>query len=251
MFLKILRERYSSTVIFKEVVSSRKEQPELQKLMENIKKGDTLVVCELSRLARNFSTLIQLGEELKKKDVRLISMKENIDTENKLIGPLLFNLIACFYEFERDIIRERTLKALESKRKRGLNGGRPPVPANKIKRALEDYDKMTIPVSEILSTYNISRASFYRYIKKRRGLLENLSALAKEINVNSLVRLDVKIIEDCNMSMDEIDQQHRFLKNKGESVWTIVNSQSGITSYTGFFGGRVRALSCNLIKRKV
>ncbi len=85
------------------------------------------------------------------------------------------------------------------------------------------------------NTYNIAIAG-----RSCRGLLENLSALVKEINVNSLVRLDVKIIEDCNMSMDEIDQQHRFLKNKGESIWTIVNSQSGITSYTGFFGGRVR-----------
>lgn len=56
----------------------------------------------------------------------------------------------------------------ELKRKQGLNNGKRRIPVNKLKRALEDYDNMGISIGKILSTYNISRVSFYSYIKKRK-----------------------------------------------------------------------------------
>lgn len=124
-----------------------------------------MVVCELSRLARNLGTLISLGNDLKKRQIRLISLKEGIDTDNSLIGSLLFNLMGCFYEFERDIIRERTTKALESKRRRGVMGGRPKINNSKISKALEDYRKGEMPINEILKTYGLGRSTLYKYIK--------------------------------------------------------------------------------------
>ncbi len=84
------------------------------------------------------------------------------------MGNLLFQLLAVFAEFEREIIRERTLRALEVKRKRELMGGRPKVSKLKINRAFEDYDSMKMSIGEILSTYDLSRSTFYRYLKNRK-----------------------------------------------------------------------------------
>jgi len=137
-------------------------------LLEHIKDGDTIVVTELSRLARNMSSLVQLSTRFKERNIRLISLKENIDTSSPLVGPLRFNIMAAFYEFEREIIRERTKQALESKRKRGVMGGRPRIPSIKINRALQEYDKQEMSISEILSTYNLCASTFYHYLRKRK-----------------------------------------------------------------------------------
>jgi DNA invertase Pin-like site-specific DNA recombinase len=160
-----LRNIYPDIIIFSEIASTRKIQTELTNILQNLSSGDTLVVCELSRLARNLSTLIGLGNDLKKREIRLVSLKEGIDTDNSLMGSLLFNLMGCFYEFERDIIRERTMKALESKRKRGLMGGRPKVNNSKIKKALADYRKGDMSINEILESYDLGRSTLYKYIK--------------------------------------------------------------------------------------
>lgn len=85
------------------------------------------------------------------------------------------------------------------------------------------------------NTYNIVVAGM-----SCRGLLENLNTLLKEINPECLTRIDVKIIEDCNMSVDDIIVQHQFLKHDKSSNWIKVDSRLGITSYTKFFGGKVR-----------
>ncbi len=99
---------------------------------------------------------------LPKKDSKLLKL---IIIDSLFITRVfLFNLIACFYEFERDLIRERTLVALESKRKRGLMGGRPKISPVKIKKALEDYKSEIIPINEILNTYGIGKSTFYRYL---------------------------------------------------------------------------------------
>lgn len=84
-------------------------------------------------------------------------------------------------------------------------------------------------------TYNIVVAGM-----SCRGLLENLNTLLKEINPECLRRIDVKIIEDCNMSVDEIIVQHQFLTLDKSSNWIKVDSRLGVTSYTAFSGGKVR-----------
>ncbi len=72
--------------------------------------------------------------------------------------------MSCFYEFERDLVRDRTIKALETKRKRGLNGGGPKTRHAKLTKALQDYHKGDMTVKEILKTYHIGRSTLYKYI---------------------------------------------------------------------------------------
>lgn len=164
--IDILRKKFPNAHICKEIVSTRKSQNELNSLIKIIKSGDTLVVCKLSCLAQNMSTLIQIVQILKQKSVYLISLKEGIDTSNSSTGSLVFNIMSAFFEFEREIIRERTIESLKVKRARGKMGGRPKTPPQKIARMLSDYNDGKLTISEILNLYGVSRTTLYSYIKK-------------------------------------------------------------------------------------
>ncbi len=88
----------------------------------------------------------------------------------------MFNLLSVFYEFEKELIRERTVKALESKRKRGIIDGRPKISSLKIKRALEEHKNTDMKVEDILKTYGIGKSTFYRYLKlsKKEDFSKNI-----------------------------------------------------------------------------
>jgi DNA invertase Pin-like site-specific DNA recombinase len=105
-------------------------------------------------------------------DVRLITRKsyqsitEHIDTATAT-GQLVFHIFGALAEFERNLIRERTIAGLESARARGRLGGRPELNASaaKVAMAKKLYADKTNSVSDICKTLNISRATLYRYIK--------------------------------------------------------------------------------------
>jgi DNA invertase Pin-like site-specific DNA recombinase len=103
-------------IIFK---TRNKDQSELKKLLLLVNPGDQIFVTELSRLARNLSTLVQIGNELRIKGVNLHSLKENINTTTPT-GVFIYQIFSCFYEFERNLISERTKRSLEFRRARGF-----------------------------------------------------------------------------------------------------------------------------------
>ena len=154
--------------IYEEKASGAKDdRQELQKALDSLREGDTLVVYKLDRLARSTSKLINVLNELKEKGVEFVSIQDNIDTSTAA-GKALFGILAVFAEFERDIIRERTKAGLESARARGRKGGRPKTDKRKIEKALKIYDSQTMSVSEIENMTGVSRATLYRVLKERK-----------------------------------------------------------------------------------
>ena len=79
-------------------MSSGKERPQLIKMMENFREGDTLIIWKLDRLGRTLKELIQLVESLSAKQVDFVSIKDTIDTSTAQ-GRLYFNLFASLAEF--------------------------------------------------------------------------------------------------------------------------------------------------------
>jgi DNA invertase Pin-like site-specific DNA recombinase len=166
-------------MIFREKQSTVKERPELEKLTEQLRTGDVVVVWKLDRLGRSLKHLIDLMTLFKQKGTEFISLNDNIDTTT-IQGRLIFNLFASFAEFERELIRERTMAGLRAAREKGRVGGR--------KRGLNDAQKTIAfaawhlnekndqPVSEIIKVLKISRATFYRYLQYVR---ENLDKMPK------------------------------------------------------------------------
>ncbi len=152
--------------IFSESISSRKEtRPQLIAALDHCRKGDTLVVVALDRLARSLKELIALVGELDDKGVELVSLRESLNTSTPG-GKLLFHVCGAVAEFERDLIRERTMAGLSTARARGRNGGRPAkLDKKKIALASRLLKDGETPVPEICEAVGVSRATLYRYLK--------------------------------------------------------------------------------------
>ena len=94
----------------------------LKNALDAVKKGDAVVVYSLSRLARSTRDMIEISDKLEKRGVDLVSVSERIDTTSAT-GKLMFQLIAAFGEFERNLTAERTSAALQHKKAKGERTG--------------------------------------------------------------------------------------------------------------------------------
>ena len=113
--------------IYRDIASGAKEgRVGLSEVLKYVRKGDTIVVWKLDRLGRSLRHLIDVINDIHSRGIFFKSIQENIDTATPG-GKLVFHVFGALAEFERDIIRERTLAGLASARKRGRTGGRPKI----------------------------------------------------------------------------------------------------------------------------
>lgn len=159
-------EKAGCEKIFTDTASGAKaERKGLDEALAYVRKGDTLVVWRLDRLGRSLKDLIERITDLNNRNIGFKSITENIDTTTSG-GKLVFHIFGALAEFERDIIRERTQAGLLAARARGRKGGRPKsLTGRKIAMAQALYADKTNTVGDICKTLNVSRATFYRYIK--------------------------------------------------------------------------------------
>lgn len=156
--------KYGVDVIYNEkMTGTKKDRPELSKLLERITKGDTVVIESLSRLGRSTKDLIELTELFKGKGVRLVSLKESIDTDSST-GKLLFTLMSAIAQFERDTIADRTREGLRSAKARGRTGGRPKANSDNIKKAVKLYNTRQYSIKEIEELTGNKKSTLYRNI---------------------------------------------------------------------------------------
>ena len=133
--------------------------------MDYCREGDILVVWKLDRLGRSIKELIELVNSLKDRGVGFRSLRESLDTTTPG-GKLVFHVFASIAEFERDVIRERTMAGLEAARARGRKGGRKRVmDERKIALASKLMRDRETPISEVCEAVNVSRATLYRYLE--------------------------------------------------------------------------------------
>lgn len=112
--------------IFADKISGgTRKRPELDKLFEQLREGDVVVVAKYDRLARSLRDLLDIVEAIKERGAGFRSLAEDIDTTTPA-GRLVFHVFASIAQFERERISERTKEGLEAARKRGRVGGRPP-----------------------------------------------------------------------------------------------------------------------------
>jgi DNA invertase Pin-like site-specific DNA recombinase len=158
--------------IFQEKMSGKKDdRPELQRCLDSLRKGDTLVVYKLDRLGRSTFKLLELTSELEKRGVEFVSIRDNIDTSTA-VGKAMFRMMAVLAEMERDIIAERTQAGLQAARARGRVGGRPKTDKTKVATALALYDAGQMTVPEITQATGVSKPTLYRAIKERDSVSE-------------------------------------------------------------------------------
>lgn len=135
--------KYGVDIIFNEkMTGTKRNRPELSKMLDRLTEGDTVVVESLSRLGRSTKDLIELVDLFEKKKVHFVSLKEQIDTSSPT-GKFLFTLMSAISQFERDVIAERTKEGLRSARARGRLGGRPKTDVTSINKAIKLYKAIT------------------------------------------------------------------------------------------------------------
>jgi DNA invertase Pin-like site-specific DNA recombinase len=156
---------------FKDIVSGAKDEREgLYQALQYARSGDSLVVWRLDRLGRSLRHLIETVQDLQQRGVGFKSLTEQIDTTTPG-GKLIFHIFGALAEFERDVIRERTLAGLAAARARGRKGGnRPSSLADPKKRALAQtlYDDPRNAIADICKTLGVSRATLYRYVDTKK-----------------------------------------------------------------------------------
>jgi len=152
-------------IITDEASGKNANRPGLTNLLNNkLRAGDELVVWRLDRLGRSLKDLIELINDFENKCIKFNSLTESINTSTTS-GKLIFNIFASLAEFERNLIRERTVAGLSAARARGRLGGRPGVAKTKINAALQLYNKKESTINEICKAIGISKATLYKYIE--------------------------------------------------------------------------------------
>ena len=153
--------------IFEEKQSGAKsDRPELRRMIDQLREGDTVIIWKLDRLGRSLRDLVNLVTEIQEKGAGLKSLHDSIDTTTAQ-GKLTFHLFAALAEFEREIIAERTRAGLESARARGRKGGRPKGLSKKAQdKAMiaATLYKQGKAVSDISEHLHISKSTLYRYL---------------------------------------------------------------------------------------
>lgn len=156
-----------------------KERPKLIKMMNELKEGDILYCESISRLGRNLKDLIEIVEQLINKGVRVILVKEGIDTSTTTY-KLLIGIFGAIAEMERETIQERTLQSIERLKDIKSNTGEVATKSGKWfgreekkvsdlpKEFKKYYDKMLnkeITKVEMAKLLGVGRATLYRWIK--------------------------------------------------------------------------------------
>lgn len=163
--LDALRKYGVDQIYNEKLTGSKRERPELGKMLERMTEGDTVVIESLSRLGRSTKDLIGLVELFEQKGVNLVSLKESIDT-NSSTGKLLFTLMSAIAQFERDVIADRTREGLKSARARGRTGGRPRTDELQVKKAIKLYQTEQYSIPEIEEMTGVKKSTLYRHLKK-------------------------------------------------------------------------------------
>ena len=101
----------------------RWDRPELHRLLDQLREGDTLVVWKLDRLSRSLKDLLHILERVEARSARFRSLTEAVDTSGPA-GRMLMQMLGSFAEFERAMVRERTRAGLKAAAARGRKGGR-------------------------------------------------------------------------------------------------------------------------------
>jgi DNA invertase Pin-like site-specific DNA recombinase len=167
----LLKAGVSSKDIYTDKVTGVKaDRPGLNLALTHLRDGDTLIVWRLDRLGRSLKHLIETVTTLKEQGISFKSLTENIDTSTAT-GTLVFQIFGALAEFERNLIKERTVAGLNAARARGRTGGRPKGNPDERKVALAKkfYDDHALSIPEILRTLNISKSTLYRWIDTGDG----------------------------------------------------------------------------------
>ena len=142
-------------------------RPQLKACLDYVREGDVLVVTRLDRLARSTLHLCQIAEGLKRKDVNLKVLDQNIDTGDAT-GRLIFNMLGAIGQFETEIRAERQREGIHKAKEKGVAFGRRKALTAREVQALRAQRQAGALIKELMREYRLSKASVYRYLRSEQ-----------------------------------------------------------------------------------
>lgn len=162
-----LKQAGCDKVYLETMTGTKKDRPELNKVLEILRSGDTLVITRLDRLGRSATDLLNIVASLEERGVDFEVLEQSINTKTPE-GKMLFTIISSFAEFERAIMRDRTMDGLAAARARGRLGGRPPKFSAKQKSQIVRLYNDGMHVSEIMQMFNAARPTIYKVLNEAK-----------------------------------------------------------------------------------
>ncbi len=173
----LLKEGITEDQIYEDLSSGKKtDRPGLNHCLKALRPKDTLVVWKLDRLGRDLRHLINIVHDLTEKDVGLkvlTGQGASIDTTTAH-GKMVFGIFAALAEYEREMIRERTLAGMASARARGRKGGRPhKMTAAKLRLAMASMGQRETKITLLCNELGITKQTLYRHVSPKGEIRED------------------------------------------------------------------------------
>ena len=143
-------------------------RPGLERALDKLRDGDTLVVWKLDRLGRSVKQLVDLVSYFEKEEINLVSLTDSIDTSTPA-GRFFFHVMASLAEMERELTIERTRAGLETARLHGRKGGRRRLMTDGKLEAARSLLASGLPPREVASNLGVSIATLYRWLPAENG----------------------------------------------------------------------------------
>ena len=141
------------------------DRPELNRMMNFVRRGDTVIVESISRFARNTRDLLDLVEQLTAKQVEFVSRKEAIDTTTPT-GKFMLTVFAAVAELEREYILQRQREGIAIAKQQGKYRGRPPKVYPDFERIAARWQKGEITAVQAMKQLGMSNTRFYERVKR-------------------------------------------------------------------------------------
>lgn len=196
---------------------AKENQEQLDKMMNYVREGDTVVVTKIDRLGRSLNQVLNILEEFKKQDIGFIALQQGIDTtkKNDAMAMAMIHLLGLFAELERSFIVERTQEGIRLKKERGEKCGGRPAALNddKKKKLIEDIKKGS-SLNELAFKYKVSKSTVQRIKEeirkplKERYQLELSKFFDNEQEVRSIMANPTYYLKRC---ADYTDQEYVYL----------------------------------------
>jgi DNA invertase Pin-like site-specific DNA recombinase len=162
LHLKALKKADCRKIFREKISGSNRQRPEFQRMLDQLRPGDTVVVWKLDRLARSTRDLLNTMETINDAGAKFQSLSEPWANTTTHAGKMIMTVFAGIAEFERDLIRERTSAGRQAAKQRGVRFGRP-------RKLNPDQERLACQlladgkaVRDIARTFNVHEATIYR-----------------------------------------------------------------------------------------
>jgi len=163
---EVLMQELGVEQVFIDRISGKdRNRPELARMMEFVREGDTVIVESISRFARNTRDLLDLIEQLNEKNVEFVSKKEAIDTSTPT-GKFMLTIFGAVAELEREYILQRQREGVEIAKANGVYKGRKPIERAGFDAVVAQWKNGEMTAVEAMRQLDMKPSTFYRKVRK-------------------------------------------------------------------------------------